>query len=70
MTRRTVTGQARATGVGVLERQVARLAEPDVVAARLRRQHDRERRVARDLQAGQRVHHEQQLHLRLMLTEP
>ena len=49
-------------GVGVLEREVARLAEPDLVLARLGRQHDREGRVARDLQAGHRVHDEEELH--------
>ena len=49
-------------GVGVLEREVARLAEPDLVAAGLRGQHDGEGRVAGDLQTRQRVHHEQKLH--------
>jgi hypothetical protein len=49
--------------IRVLERQVARFAEPDVVAACLRRQHDGERRVARDLQARQRVHDEQKFHV-------
>jgi hypothetical protein len=55
-------------GVGVLQAQVARLAEPDLVVARLRRQHERERRIARDLQAGERIHHEEHLHGRHLIV--
>ncbi len=57
-------------GVGVLEREVARLAEPDLVPARLRRQHDGEGGVARDLQARQRVHDEEQLHESIVARNP
>ncbi len=58
----TVTGQAAADGALVLQAQVARLAEPDLVPARLRLQHQGEGRVASDLDPGQRIHHEEELH--------
>ena len=46
----------------VLEAQVARLAEPHLVATVLGGQHQRKRRIARDLDAGQWIHDEEQLH--------
>src|SRR5882757_1436563 len=41
---------------------MARLAEPDLVAAPLRLEHQREGGVPGDLDAGQRIHHEEEFH--------
>ena len=49
-------------GAVVLQPQVAGLAEPVLVPAGLRLQHQREGRVAGDLNPGQRIHHEEELH--------